>query len=93
MGRRFVATDKFQTARQQGKVLTMEAKAIHPATKWAPEDRSMVSVHPPFGEQVTIRVTKCDAQTGVRLYSRAGFARLSIKTICDADTIRAEILQ
>lgn len=93
LGKRYVASGKFQAARQQGKVLTLEARAGHPAAQWKAQDKSVVTVSPPRGENVTIRVKKCDAQTRVNVTSPAGSRTLSITTICDADTIRAEITQ
>ena len=93
LGKRYVASGKFQAARQQGKVLTLEARAGHPAAQWNAQDKSVVTVSPPRGEKVTIRVKRCDAQTRVNVTSPAGSRTLSITTICDADTIRADITQ
>ena len=93
MGKRYVASGKFQAARQHGKHLTLEATAGDPAARWTPEDPSVVSVAPRKGETVTIRVKKCDFETGINVTAPQGSRRLSIKTICDADTIRADITQ
>lgn len=93
LGKRYVATEKFQTARQRGRTLTIEVDAGVSDAQWTPGDRSAVRVFPTRGAKVTFLVSQCDTQTGVNVVSSSGSATLSITTTCDEDTIRADISQ
>lgn len=93
LGKRYVATDEFQAARQQGKNLKLEASAGTPDAQWTAEDKSLVSVSPTNGEEVTLTLKKCDIETKVYVSSSKGSRTLSISTYCDDDTIRGVITQ
>jgi hypothetical protein len=101
MGERLVSPPTYYTTVQQGKKLTVEFEARRldivgdkkdvPATAVAADPASAAVSHAKGNRgKLTLR---CGQQNGVTVNGGGLSKQLSIKTICEGDTIRAEISQ
>ena len=101
MGERWVSPPVYQPAVQEGKTLTVEARAhgvdakgnkMKITPKWTPSDPGMVAVTPGEGSDVKIVVKRAGKST-LKVAAPGVSKELSIKATEEGDVLRVEITQ
>jgi hypothetical protein len=101
MGDRWVSPPTYTSTVQEGKEITVEARAEERDAKgktmkiqaeWTPSDPEMVTVTPPQGNEVRITVQRAGKST-LKVAAPGLSKELSIKATAEGNTIRVEITQ